>query len=320
MWRTGARSIGYLCVEAFVGALLSQEILEIQIPISAAMRAFVSAMPASEFFEVAAALESSWPNRHNHPRMGFYFTLLWDGMEKNGFDVLSQAGFRSEKGYMLFDGISVSDLSLSTLKWANANARGSDFSKISFNDVDFRGADLRETVFENCSFDGASMEGANLERSMFIDCDFSGVRFSDARFKYMDPSSTFIVGDYSGNSMTLTGRAAIGYLANKGAETDDINEYFKWIFHESYPIAAKIGERLLSHRNGQYLGLTQKGEARANPAFARKFVSTLESNGFATQDANKLVSLTPLGRQVFTDLLKNEKMHPVLVAFLRANN
>ena len=306
----------FLCVEHYVDALRSAP-EGISIPVSDAMRIFAATMPSSALDECLDRLQAAWGGRQTHPRLGRYLTLFGDvlvraddGAEPRIF-MVAGGGDKA-----LLDGISVADLSFSKA-WRSAIARESEFSHVSFAGIDLGESDFRQAVFDGCDFTGADMRRCDFSGALIHECDFTDALVQGANFKDVDASSSLFIRSKLGELTILSGRAALGYLAYHGALTEEVDDYNVLRFHVGFGAVLKIAERLLVQRNGQYLGLTQRGEARADPKFAREFVDFLASNGLATIDRNKLVSLTPHGREIMTKLVEREILSAELAQFLR---
>jgi hypothetical protein len=78
----------------------------------------------------------------------------------------------------------------------------------------------------------------------------------------------------------------------------------------------KILEKVVDQKNSQLRGLTQRGEARADPPLAREFVDRLTSVGWLVIDKNDLVSVSAAGRPELQRMVSSEYMAPVVSAFL----
>lgn len=304
----------FLCVEHYVGALdgVSEGV---SIPVSDAMRIFASTMPPAVLGNCLDRLQSAWGARQAYPRIGRYLTLFWDflvgGEEASRLYSLTGGGDKA-----LLDNISISDVGFSKV-WRPAIARGSEFTHVSFVGVDIGESDFRQAVFDGCDFSGADMRKCDFSGALIHECDFTDVKVRGADFVNIDQSSSFFIRGKDGDVSVLTGRAALGYLAYEGALTSEVDDYNVLRFHVGFPTVLKIGERLLAQRNGQYLGLTQKGEARSDPKFARDFVDFLASRNMATIDRNRLVSLTSSGRDVMSRLVEREVLSEDIAQFLR---
>jgi hypothetical protein len=307
----------FLCVEHYI------EVLEvdpegISVPISDAMRIFASTMPAPALDHCIDRIQAAWGVRQGRPRLGKYLTLLWDVLSSpSGGDYLSKI-IGGDKGKSLLDGMSLSDVSFSGGVWKASVARDSEFSHVSFRSVHLGVSEFKNAVFDGCDFTDADMSQGDFSGCLIHECDLTSARVLGGNFTDIDTSSSFFVRRGGSDIVVLSGKAAIGYLAFSGAITSSVDDFNVLRFHRGYPIVDKIADRLISQRNGQYLGLTQKGEARTNPNFARSFVDFLVSRDLASIDKKKLVSLTSSGREMFLSLLQREQMSPVLAEFLRA--
>jgi hypothetical protein len=144
---------------------------------------------------------------------------------------------------------------------------------------------------------------------VFVDTSFNNVDF-----RGMDKES--IITTRLGPSLErLMGDEAIGFLRFCGATTDDVDAYFVLRNHPNFAIVEKIVDRLLAQSKSQYRGLTQRGEAHADPIFARDFVNFLQREKIVAMDAHRLVSTTPYGRNVLATF-RERKMPEVFCGFL----
>ncbi|MHB0667781.1 hypothetical protein, partial [Roseomonas mucosa] len=153
-------------------------------------------------------------------------------------------------------------------------------------------------------------------KSYFFECDISGSTLQGADFRGIDPESSFLVSHSNNTMRQLSNMDAIGFLNFNGAKTDPIDDIYIYKNHPKFPMIAKICEKVSEQRNSQLRGLTQRGEARVDPPFARDFVSRLEALGWVMVDKNDLVSCTPVGRPLLASLAAGTKIAAEIVQFI----
>jgi hypothetical protein len=134
----------------------------------------------------------------------------------------------------------------------------------------------------------------------------------------MDRDSSISVETKDGLSNVLGGDAAIGYLRYNGAQTDKVESYYIYRNHPKFSIVEKVCERISDQRNNQLRGLTQRGEARADPPFARELVNRLVSTGWIEIDRHDLVSATPIGRNILAQVVLHQRLPTEIAEFLES--
>lgn len=182
------------------------------------------------------------------------------------------------------------------------------------------GSNFSAAIADTVSFRDADLSVANFECCLLFECDFSGATVKDANFRDIDADSSIIVADHRGEVVQLSGKLAIGYFSFSGAQTSPVDDIFIYVHHPKFSILEKICEKVSEQRNSQLRGLTQRGEARVDPPFARELVDRLVSCGWVTIDRNDLVSATPTGRPVLQRIVSGEAIAAELVDFLKGQS
>lgn len=310
----------FLTTEVFVGSLLDRTIVPIGIPISGAMRSFVSSMPQERISEMWKALGEKWNDHSVADRAGSYLTLLWDSANllKSGYiESLSLIG--SSNSRLLFNEISIRDIDFSALPLEEeivVNGSNGSFSEVSFAGLNLSNSNFSNAIIDTACFRGVNLTGANFQFSLIFETDLSGATVYGADFRDIDADSSIIVIDDENLTRELIGSAAVGYLKYHGAITSIVDDIYVYCHHPRFSILKKICERVSEQRHSQLRGLTQRGEARIDPPFARELVDFMVSMGWVIIARNDLVSATPVGRPVLQRVAAGTAIAPELAEFL----
>lgn len=312
----------YLAAEYFLESLGKRSPVQINIPITPAMRSFASSISDGETEMLLAVLSELWPARSTMSNLGPYLVLLWDAARKRPeglrLTLASITGDRAEDGLQIahtsIKGIDVGqDFHDQSLK---VNAESAEVSDTSFEAVNLIGSRFDGAVLDTISFRGCNLAGTSFIGALLFECDFTGANVSGANFYAIDVDSNILVTPAGGNAEALSGKAALGYLRFNGANTGPVDDYFIYRNHPRFSIVEKICERISEQRNSQLRGLTQRGEARVDPPFARQLVDRLVSAGWVQIDRNDLVSATPAGRNVLAQVVSHQILPEEIVQFL----
>lgn len=312
----------YLISEFYLSSLSERYPAPIKVPVTPAMRNFVSSITELEIEYLTTNLSELWPSRQSFSSLGLYLVLLWDAMHKSSDDFMTS--LRYITGSRTSGNIQISYTSLKNIDFTfdfagqslRLDAEGSDFSECRFDGIDLRGSNFSESALDTVSFRDYDLSGCRFERALLFECDLSGTSVRGADFSKIDEDSNFVVENIGGGRAILSGKAAIGYLSYHGAKTAWIESYFVFRNHSKFSIVEKICERLSEQRNSQLRGLTQRGEARADPPFARQFVDRLANAGYVDIDRNSLVSATPAGRNALTKVISRQTLPDIIASFL----
>ncbi len=187
-------------------------------------------------------------------------------------------------------------------------------------DADLRNADFSRATLDAVSLSGANLEGASFAHALCFGVDLTGALLKEANFKGLDATSSIIVArdeaSEDGLKTELEGNEALGFLSYAGAITDAVPRYFILRNQPDFPIVEKIC-RKCSEGLRQRRGLEQRGAARANPDFARKFVHYAESRSLLETPKGRpdLIEATPLGREVFKKFVELKEVGPEIGDF-----
>lgn len=312
----------YLVCEVLVESLRKKEAAPIDSPITTAMRAFVASIDKTNAISLWQFLVDLWPKRNTESTLGSYLVLLWDlaarsdaGLHEN----LKSLGIAGPMETIAMNNISIKDINFSQIENSAGLRFNMDSSTVA--DCTFDGMDLSSSSFEEALLDNVSLKDCNLsqtlfQKSYFFECDISGSTLQGADFRGIDPESSFLVSHSNNTMRQLSNMDAIGFLNFNGAKTDPIDDIYIYKNHPKFPMIAKICEKVSEQRNSQLRGLTQRGEARVDPPFARDFVSRLEALGWVMVDKNDLVSCTPVGRPLLASLAAGTKIAAEIVQFI----
>ena len=313
----------FLAVESLISRLLDRNPLSIDIPVSEAMRSFVTSMPDDRITEAWGVLGEFWAKRTVDDRVGTYLVLLWNSatrLKNNYEEAFSFLG--SSENRLLLNDASIQNIDFSDTIGKNdviINGSNSILTNIQFDGLNLDGSDFSNMMADNVSYCGTNLSSANFESCFLSECDFSGATVCDANFKNMDTDSSIIVPDPNGRITHLSGKSAIGYLGFHGAQTSPVENIFIYVHHPKFPILKKICEKLSEQRNSQRRGLTQRGEARNDPPFARDLVERLENLQWVATERSNLVSVTARGRPFIQRLVSGEEIADELVTFLNTH-
>lgn len=312
----------YLVAEAAVGSIVSETPIELTIPISSAMRAFVASMHEDAGKSLLEGLRNLWPQRTRFD-LGAYVTLVWDLLRRAdgglGHNLKLVMG-EGDEGNLAFNGVALHDIELSRASLSSdslkLNAAGSSFIRSRFRNIALDGCDFSGSIFDNVTIENCSMLNCDFRGSLLFECDISGVDVRKADFRGIDGDTNFVVRMPDGSIAMQFGQSAVGYLNFNGAITDPVEPFFVLQHHPKFAIVAKICERIMDQKNSQLRGLTQRGAAQSDPPFARDFVAHLKSHSLIEIDRNELVSATPEGRREIPNLVSHQVVPECIAEFL----
>jgi len=315
----------YLSAETFVSALKSKSPTRIEIPITAAMRAFVASLDATSTAELWQMFGELWPQRGSNDTLGAYLALLWDSSKQitgRREDALSMLGRAGPSKALLLSDISIKDINFSLPEGGDllpVNASSSSLTDIRFDRLSMQVSNFEGVVADAVSFRDCDLSGSSFHSAFLHECDVSGANVTAADFQNLDPDSSILVTGLSGQVARLSGQAALGYLQYSGAHTDPVDDIYIFKHHAKFAIVKKVCEKLSEQKNNQLRGLTQRGEARADPRFARELVTRFVNLGWVEIDRNELVSATSSGRPVLQKVSSEEYLASEIVQYLRSS-
>jgi len=312
----------YLVTETLMAGLATREPAIVRVPITAAMRSFVTSMSPDEGKVLVRALSDLWPQRSSGLSLGPYLVLLWDWMRRHTpsarsalLEVTSLGQAVSHLSDLSVRGLDLgADLHGDTL---SVRADESEFSQTSFSGINLQGSHFRSCVFDEVDFSDCNLRDVNFSSSIIFETNFSNTQLLGSDFRSVDLDINIKVTGHSRAEEVLVGTSALGWLRFHGALTDNIDDIYVLSNHSKFPIISKISEKLSTNTNNQLLGLTQRGVASADPRCARSFVDRLLALNWATIDKNNLVTATGSGRSALLPLLDAERMAPEIAEFLR---
>lgn len=329
-WRFSHNSLReYLVAEHFVSRLEGGELVPEEVPISDAMRTFVASKSEGDRAQLLEALARLWKGRGPGHAKGAMLSLLWDGVTS----LFSEAKDPRRECLVAIAGqpISLANTSLTRLALSTEQAPtklvGASFADSALYAVDLSGADLADAdfsdaVLEGVWFCGARLTGARFARALLVDVDVSGAELNGADFRQVSPDSISLLIEGTKQlspRLPLEGQAALGYLRFRGAHTMDVPEIYVVCHDRRFAIVEKILEKLSEQLLRQRRGLAQRGAARADVAFARKFVRHLEDGDLIRTPKNRkdMVEVTDKGRAAFSRFTKERVLPPEVLGFLR---
>lgn len=330
-WRFSHNSLReYLVAEHFVSKLEAGELVTEDVPISDAMRTFVGARGPEDMARFLTALAQLWKGGGPAHAKGAVLALLWDGVTS----LFSEAQDPRHECLVAIGGdpISLANTSLTRLSLSTEQAPtklvGASFADSSLYAVDFSGADLTGANFANAILEGirfcnARLVGVRFSGALLVDVDVSGAELKGADFREVGADSISLLTEGARapapNRRTLEGQAALGYLRFHGAQTMEVPAIYVVRHDPHFEIVEKILQKLSEQLIRQRRGLAQRGAARADVAFARKFVQHLDDSGLIrTQKHRKdQVEVTDKGRVAFFRFMKEQVVPAEVLQFLR---
>ncbi|MFH1136974.1 MAG: pentapeptide repeat-containing protein [Pseudomonadota bacterium] len=328
-WRFSHNSLReYLVAEFIVRELRAKRIAREKVPISDAMRLFVSSKPTTEIQELLQLLSEIWPQRLTTPLLGQILCLMWDGALRvySAEDDPAGTALRQICGSPV--ALNSAELSrvafsserrpahLHSANLANSTLVAVDMTSSKLNDVDLSGS-----LLESVNFTNADLRAAVFTEAMLVDVILSGANLEGADFRGVQPNLVSIAVEAASGERARTsidGVDALGYLAFNGAKTDPLPLSVIAHHHPKSPIAEKILEKLSKQSLRQRRGLTQRGAAAQDPRFARRFVKHLESQELIQTPMNRkeLVEVTEIGRQRLTKFVETGELPPEVLSLL----
>lgn len=313
----------YLACEAFVESLLAKSPAKINIPITAAMRGFVASIDHNRALALWQILSNIWLQRSSDETIGLYLSLLWESGIRSLDGIvgrLSIIGALSPERTLMINNLTLKDIDFSGAEInfrMPINASGSSLADCRFDGMDLSRSVAEYAILDNISFKDCNLSGSKFDGCFFFECEFSGATIEGASFRDIDADSSILVRTTDGVTKQLTGKEVLGYLAFNGGATDSVDPIHIYKNHPKFPLIAKICEKVSEQRHSQLRGLTQRGESRIDPPFAREFVSKLEALGWATVGRNDLVSATQLGRPELAAVASGTRISQEIVEFIQ---
>ena len=312
----------FLVAERFLDSLIAKAPIKITIPVSSAMRGFIASIADEDIGALWQALSEVWPQRASHFELGPYLTLMWDAARKlkQGMaDTILALGNTNQSKACQISDIAAKDLDFSRDFFGASlalNANDSSLSEFKFDGIDLRNSSFNKSVLDTTSFRDADLRGVLFKGALIFECDLSGASLKDADFTGLEKDSSIIIANSDINVRALVGNQALGYLRFNGAITDDVDNYSVYSNHPKFSIIQKICEKVVENKNSQLRGLTQRGESRVDPPFARSFVDKLVGAGWLFIDKNDLVSVTQSGRSIMGKIVTDEDLPHQIAEFL----
>lgn len=328
-WRFSHNSLReYLLAEYLLVGLQSGSIAPDLVPISDAMRLFAASQQEEDLRGHMERLANHWGQRGSmRGSLGQLLTLLWDGLL--ALFISSDDPVNSCLCAFCGNSIALNGLDLNRLQLSSID-RPSDLSRSNFSDtnlvsMDFSGArletaDFSFSIFDAVSFADTELRGARFDGGTFEDVNFSGAKLKGAVFQSIQAGdiSILVEGDGPKGLRRLEGLDALGFLNYAGAITDPLPPSAVLKHHPKFTIVAKISEKLAEQAIRQRRGIEQRGEARKDVRFSRKFVNFLESQEWikVIKRRSEMVEVTDRGREIFKRFTEGGEIPVEIVEFL----
>lgn len=319
----------YLVAEHLVRELIAGTVVKDHIPISDAMRLFVSSCGDEFKKRLKVSIRQIWKNRYGEKAIGQLLTLVWDALIQLHSD--NEDAVRMCLLDICSGPIDLSNLDINRITFSSA-MKPTDISQavfsgctmlsVVFSNANVRGADFSSACLDGVSFSEASLDNASFRSAFIVDVDFSGATLKGADFTGIEQRDISIVVDNEdvyGPKVQLEGLDALGYLKFNGALTEKVPTYFELRYHPKFAIVEKIVEKLRENTMRQRRGLEQRGAARQDTNFSREFTNYIEKIGLIKTPKNRkdLVEVSEKGREVFADFLEKHDVPEEIAGFLR---
>jgi hypothetical protein len=312
----------FLVTEMFLSSLDSKRLMKIDIPITSAMRGFAAAIGDSGIETLWQFLVELWPQRDSELNIGYYLTLLWDALNISSrgiADIIGDISNGKADQQILLNDVTLKNIdfrdSLSCHKIV-VNAAGSTITEVNFGNIDLSNSKFDGAILDTVLFSEATLDGCSFKGALLFECDLSNASVVGADFTDIDRDSNVIV-SRDGGSEVLSGQSALGYLKFHGAVTSPVEDIHVFLNHPLFSILGKIAEKVSEQKHSQLRGLTQRGESRADPPFARALILKMVSWGWMTIGRNDLVSATPEGRPILARIAAYESLPREAVDFFK---
>lgn len=321
----------YLAAEYLIRELIGGTVVKDHIPISDAMRLFVSSCGVQLRSQFLGSIHRVLRNRYGDESIGQLFTLMWDSLLQLHSDTDDPA--RMCLLAICSGPIDLSRLEINRITFSSrmkpTDVQGAVFAGSTMLSVVFENANAKDTDFSSSFLDGvsfseASLDNANFRSAFIVDTDFSGASIQKADFTGIESRDISIVVDNEyelDGKMNLEGLAALGYLKFNGALTGEVPTYFELQCHPKFAIVEKIIEKLGENTVRQRRGLEQRGAARQDIRFSREFMTHIENANLINTPRNRkdVVEVTEKGRDVFGAFLERHDVPEDIATFLRQN-
>lgn len=321
----------FLAAEYLLKGLAGTNIIKEHIPVSDAMRLFVSSRTESEKRKLLVDLGKIWRGRPTEFGYGQTLTLIWDACvplfkfeEDPTRRLLSElCGGTTDLERIEIDRISFSNQN-TRARLDHASFRGSTLLSVELSNCELVGANFTETFLDAVTFSESNLDGATFTGACLIDVDFSGTSVNGSDFANIIAEEVVILidaADVPRGKLRLEGLNALGYLNYCGAKTDSLPDFYIIKHHPRFDIVEKIVEKLRESSLRQRRGLEQRGAARQDITFARDFVRFLEMKGLVRTPKNRkdLVEVTENGREVFGLFFEKKNVPKEISEYLRAH-
>ena len=227
----------YLVAEYLIKELNTGTIVKDHIPISDAMRLFVSSCTKEFKQGLLTNIQRILKNRYGEDSVGQLLTLVWDALIQlysDHEDPVQKCLSSICSGPIDLSGIEINRLSFSSAE-TPANVEHSKFSgstmlSVSFANANARASDFSGSLLDGVSFSEAIVDDASFNSAFIVDADFSGASIERADFTGIAQGDISIVVDSPdslGPKLHLEGLDALGYLKFNGANTETVPTYFE---------------------------------------------------------------------------------------------
>lgn len=296
-------------------------------PITDAMRTFVLSLVPSDRASLCAQCRVLWSRREGRKPLGKYLSLLWNAVpeqteNKGRFDATSAALTELLGGTTSFEDAKIERLNFASDGDDAEIFRGASFESASLADVRFDGRVLTGARFTNAILDGVSfrdvdLSNCNFQNSALLDVNFCGANLENADFRGVVDTTLSLVVTLADGPARLEGNEARGFLRFVNAMTDDVAPYFVLMHAKRFAVVQKVLRKLSEPGRKQVRGLTQRGAAQQDPAFARRLLEFLISEGWVEDKLGReIVDLTTAGNAVCVRFLEKAEVDRNLADFL----
>lgn len=327
-WRFSHNSLReFLLTEYWIVALMNASIpIEKGLPISEPMREFAASQPTADIEKQLRELARRWND--TIIGRGAWLTLLWGHVERamasSGDSHVANALSTLSGGRRLGEGTLLSRIALSCDEEPQ-NLSSFEFSETELLNIKFTAADLRNAKFVNtwldgCDFQDCDLTGCNFSQAVLTDIHITGAKLDSAVFIGIDPESSILVAFDGLQLERLTGPAMIGYLKYVGGHTEAVPDYWFYLYSPRFSIIEKICRKLTEQATRQVRGLTQRGVAASDTAFATGLVERLIAENYVEYSRGRagLISITAKGREELGRFINGVGyLPPVVLEYLK---
>ena len=317
----------FLTAESLILSLDHGTFVQNDLPVSDSMKSFVASMDKDSIIDKLKRFGKLERTSSNRQSLGVLLNLLWNaGLSHQPSDEQSVSNLINfvTEGRCKLLGFSLSRLTLSTegkpQDLHKINFSSSQLSNIKFSFAILEGSTFENSLLEEINFYSSNIKNVNFKKCMLLDIDITDAEIKGANFSEIKTSEISIIvnRDEDSHGIRIEGLDAFGYLKYHGAITSEVPPYYVVKHHPNFDIVNKVFSKLGEQASRQFSGLTQRGEARKDPKFARDLIDVLTHNGFTQKNKGhgELVVPTPSGREMLSKFFEHNILPESVIELL----